>query len=120
MLTWLVASVCVAANVAAVAAVLVGWRSAAPRRYAMGCVALGVLTWVVGLGGTVLGLQRAFGAVGSVDASHKSALLAQGISEAMNATAFGIAACVVPFGVAVALFFRRARPPTPPPDAAPP
>ncbi|MFT3835387.1 MAG: MotA/TolQ/ExbB proton channel family protein [Myxococcaceae bacterium] len=45
---------------------------------------------VVGMAGTVLGLTRSFDAVGQVSAEHKQKLLSEGISQAMNATAFGL------------------------------
>ena len=46
--------------------------------------------------GTLLGLVMAFGAVGgeSVDPSQKARILAEGLSEAMNCTAFGLAVWV--------------------------
>jgi biopolymer transport protein ExbB len=50
------------------------------------------LAMLFGLLGTVSGLITSFGAVSgeSVDASQKARILAQGISEAMNCTAFGL------------------------------
>lgn len=50
------------------------------------------LAMLSGLLGTIVGLIKAFAAVGgeSVDASQKARLLAEGISEAMNCTAFGL------------------------------
>ena len=47
---------------------------------------------LVGAWGTLLGLAKAFAAVGgeSIDPSQKARILAEGISEAMNCTAFGI------------------------------
>jgi biopolymer transport protein ExbB/TolQ len=50
-----------------------------------------------GLFGTIVGLIKAFGAVGgeSVDPSQKARILAQGISEAMNCTAFGLIAAII-------------------------
>src|SRR5512137_403191 len=50
------------------------------------------LAMLSGLLGTVTGLIRSFGAVAakSVDPSQKATILAQGISEAMNCTAFGL------------------------------
>lgn len=55
---------------------------------------LGMLS---GLLGTVLGLIKSFGAVGgeSVDPSQKARILALGISEAMNCTAFGLVAALL-------------------------
>ena len=48
-----------------------------------------------GLLGTVTGLIAAFGAVANADASSKATMLAKGISEAMNCTAFGLLAAIV-------------------------
>ncbi len=50
------------------------------------------LAMLTGLLGTVSGLIASFGAVAgeSVDASQKARILAEGISEAMNCTAFGL------------------------------
>jgi biopolymer transport protein ExbB/TolQ len=50
-----------------------------------------------GLLGTVTGLIMAFGAVSgeSVDPSQKARILAQGISEAMNCTAFGLVVAIL-------------------------
>jgi biopolymer transport protein ExbB/TolQ len=45
---------------------------------------------LLGLLGTIIGLIQAFAAVAAVDPSQKAALLAQGISVAMNTTAFGL------------------------------
>jgi len=46
----------------------------------------------VGSVGTLIGLVKAFGAVGgeSVDPSQKARMLAEGIAEAMNCTAIGL------------------------------
>jgi biopolymer transport protein ExbB/TolQ len=48
-----------------------------------------------GLLGTVTGLIVAFGAVANADASSKATMLAKGISEAMNCTAFGLIAAIL-------------------------
>lgn len=45
---------------------------------------------LMGLLGTIIGLIRSFGAVAMADAATKSTELSQGISEAMNCTAFGL------------------------------
>lgn len=45
---------------------------------------------LLGLLGTVLGLIGAFAALGNADPAEKADLLAAGISEAMNCTAFGL------------------------------
>jgi biopolymer transport protein ExbB len=55
------------------------------------------LAMLCGLFGTIVGLIRAFGAVGgeSVDPSQKARILAEGIAEAMNCTAFGLISAIV-------------------------
>jgi biopolymer transport protein ExbB len=53
------------------------------------------LAMLSGLLGTVTGLIEAFGAVANADASSKATMLAAGISEAMNCTAFGLFAAIV-------------------------
>jgi len=55
------------------------------------------LAMLSGLFGTIVGLIKAFGAVGgeSVDPSQKARILAEGISEAMNCTAFGLLSAIV-------------------------
>jgi biopolymer transport protein ExbB len=55
------------------------------------------LAMLSGLLGTVSGLITAFGAVAgkSVDPSQKATILADGISEAMNCTAFGLGVAIV-------------------------
>ncbi len=55
------------------------------------------LAMLSGLLGTVTGLIRAFGAVSGqqVDPSQKAAILAEGISEAMNCTAFGLGVAIL-------------------------
>lgn len=51
---------------------------------------LGNVATLVGLLGTITGLIKSFGAVAQADPAEKSAMLAKGISEAMNCTAFGL------------------------------
>lgn len=55
------------------------------------------LAMLSGLLGTVTGLIKSFGAVagGSIDPSQKATILASGISEAMNCTAFGLGVAIV-------------------------
>jgi biopolymer transport protein ExbB/TolQ len=55
------------------------------------------LAMLCGLFGTIVGLIKAFGAVGgeSVDPSQKARILAEGIAEAMNCTAFGLISAIV-------------------------
>lgn len=54
------------------------------------------LAMLSGLFGTIIGLIKAFGAVGgeSVDPSQKARILAEGISEAMVCTAFGLVSAI--------------------------
>jgi biopolymer transport protein ExbB/TolQ len=60
--------------------------------------------------GTLVGLVMAFGAVGgeSIDPSQKARMLAEGISEAMNCTAFG-ALFGVPSAIVLAFLTRKRR-----------
>jgi biopolymer transport protein ExbB len=51
---------------------------------------LGNLATLAGLLGTITGLIKAFASVVGVDPSMKATMLASGISEAMNCTAFGL------------------------------
>lgn len=50
---------------------------------------------MAGLLGTISGMIKAFGSAAGADASRKAALLAEGISEALNCTAFGIGVSLV-------------------------
>ncbi len=52
------------------------------------------ISTLMGLLGTITGLQTSFGSLGSVEASQKAAMLSSGISEAMNCTAFGLIVAV--------------------------
>jgi biopolymer transport protein ExbB/TolQ len=51
---------------------------------------LGNVATLIGLLGTITGLIKSFGAVAQGDPAEKSAMLAKGISQAMNCTAFGL------------------------------
>jgi biopolymer transport protein ExbB len=51
---------------------------------------LGNIATLIGLMGTILGLIHSFAGVAGADPSMKATLLAKGISEAMNCTAFGL------------------------------
>ena len=53
------------------------------------------LAMLSGLLGTVVGLINAFQAVAGADAATKAVLLAKGISEAMNCTAFGLGSALI-------------------------
>jgi biopolymer transport protein ExbB/TolQ len=56
---------------------------------------LGNLATLAGLLGTITGLIRSFASVAGVDASMKATMLAGGIAEAMNCTAFGLFAGII-------------------------
>jgi biopolymer transport protein ExbB len=49
---------------------------------------------LLGLLGTIFGLQEMFGSLATVEAEKKAAMLASGIAQAMNATAFGLLVAV--------------------------
>lgn len=49
---------------------------------------------LLGLLGTISGLIRSFAAVAQIDPSQKSTMLATGISEAMNVTAYGLVVAI--------------------------
>jgi biopolymer transport protein ExbB len=55
---------------------------------------LGNVAVLAGLLGTITGLIRSFAAVSAADAAEKAVLLAKGISEAMNCTAFGLGTAI--------------------------
>ena len=50
---------------------------------------------LVGLMGTIIGLITSFGGVAEADAATKAARLSQGISEALNNTAFGLMVAII-------------------------
>ncbi len=49
---------------------------------------------LLGLLGTITGLQVSFGSLANVDAAQKASMLANGIAQAMNTTAFGLIVAV--------------------------
>ncbi len=61
---------------------------------------------LLGLFGTIAGLIHSFEAVGHADAQQKSALLAAGISSAMNATMMGLAVAI-PCMIAFSFLINR-------------
>jgi biopolymer transport protein ExbB len=59
---------------------------------------------LLGLLGTIVGLIRSFDAIGSANAQQRSALLAAGISTAMNATMMGLGVaipCMIAFSILI-------------------
>lgn len=85
----------------------------ASRPFMGATIILVIMAFVGGLLGTVLGMMRAYSAAAEANPSEKATLLAQGISEAMNATAFGLAAVIlwVPLFVIGAVRRRKLTPP---------
>ena len=63
---------------------------------------------LLGLFGTIAGLVQSFEAVGHADPQQKAALLAAGISQAMNATMLGLA-IAIPCMVAYSLLSNRSN-----------
>ena len=55
---------------------------------------LGNVATLLGLLGTITGLIKCFGAVANANPADKAAILSQGISEAMNCTAFGLGVAI--------------------------
>ena len=50
---------------------------------------------LIGLLGTIIGLIHSFGGISEADAATKAAVLSQGISEALNCTAFGLLVAII-------------------------
>jgi biopolymer transport protein ExbB len=69
---------------------------------------LGNVATLTGLLGTITGMIKSFAAVAYANPAEKAALLAQGISEAMNATAYGLIAAI-PALVAYAILQNRSN-----------
>lgn len=63
---------------------------------------------LIGLLGTIIGLIHCFAAVAHVDPAQKATILAAGIAEAMNCTAFGLITAI-PALVAYAFFQSRTQ-----------
>ena len=55
----------------------------------------GNVSVLIGLLGTIMGLIKSFGGVANADNAAKAAILSQGISEALNCTAFGLAIAII-------------------------
>jgi len=65
---------------------------------------------LTGLLGTIFGLQQSFSSLAVVEAAEKASLLAAGISQAMNTTAFGLMVaipCLVAYARLASLAARR-------------
>jgi hypothetical protein len=113
MLWWLVI---LGLNVALVLTAFRIFRQASPRK-ALGRLALvcAINLFVWPLVGIALGLRLAFSATGgaSVDPAQKARILAEGLAEAMNCTAFGVLVFFVPTVTALLLFVRSIKSPPP-------
>jgi len=55
---------------------------------------IGNVATLLGLLGTIVGLIKSFGAVSAANPADKATILSQGISEAMNCTAFGLGVAI--------------------------
>jgi len=64
---------------------------------------------LLGLLGTISGLQASFSSLASVEASKKASMLAAGIAEAMNCTAFGLIVAVPCMVAYTALYNKQAQ-----------
>jgi len=67
---------------------------------------------LLGLLGTISGLQTAFSSLAAVEAAQKATMLARGISEAMNTTAFGLIVavpCMILYTIFTNLRDRRVK-----------
>jgi biopolymer transport protein ExbB len=69
---------------------------------------LGNVATLTGLLGTITGMIKSFAAVAFADPANKASLLSAGISEAMNATAYGLITAI-PALVAYAILQNRAN-----------
>jgi biopolymer transport protein ExbB len=69
---------------------------------------LGNVATLTGLLGTITGMIKSFAAVAQANPADKAALLSQGISEAMNATAYGLIVAI-PALVAYAVLQNRSN-----------
>lgn len=69
---------------------------------------LGNVATLMGLLGTITGMIKSFAAVSQANPAEKAALLSAGISEAMNATAYGLIVAI-PALVAFAILQNRAN-----------
>lgn len=69
---------------------------------------LGNVGTLLGLLGTIIGMTEAFGSVATANAAEKGAVLAKGISMAMNATAYGLI-MAIPALVMYAILQNRAN-----------
>src|SRR6185437_10822251 len=86
--------------------IAVGEATQAVQRRTTFLATIANVATLLGLFGTIAGLIASFQAVGSADPQQKSALLAAGISTAMNATMMGLAVAI-PCMVAFSFLMNR-------------
>jgi len=67
------------------------------------------ISTLLGLLGTVVGLQLSFASLASIEAAKKATMLAVGISQAMNCTAFGLIVAISCMICYTILFNKQAR-----------
>jgi biopolymer transport protein ExbB/TolQ len=86
------------------------WHAFRPEARLMILAIIGAaVSFTAGLLATVLGLIHAFAAVAGADPSTKATLLAMGISEAMNCTAFSLSGLLLWIPAFVIGEYRRRR-----------
>lgn len=107
----MLAALALGALVLGVVANMLRKRTALPAAVRLLPFVLAAVAVLGGVGGTVIGLWTAFGAVGHARPDERATMLARGISEAMNSTAFAIVFAVA-FGCGVTaaeIAMRRRR-----------
>jgi hypothetical protein len=95
--------VVIALGVAALATTVFHAVRPSPRMMVVGIICIAV-TVAAGLLGTTLGLRATYATIAHANPSERQARLAEGISQAMNCTAFALAALILwipPFVIGV-------------------
>jgi hypothetical protein len=101
--------VLVASCLVAIAALVSGFvRPSSARAAAWTCAATVILTAVSGVAGYLFAMSSLFAQVSTADPAGKAAMLAQGISEALNCGAF-VAVALIPTSFATVVLFARSR-----------
>ena len=94
---WLFVAVCAGANLVTILTVVMAWRSRQRRRRLAIRTALATVATLFASGfGYLAAMTDAFRSTADADPSEKAALLARGISEAMNCAAFGVLSAALP------------------------
>ena len=104
----------------AIAFGLIGWGRSLMRRGKGTLASAGfyaavaaLLSALLGILLTILGLIRAFGEVAAVDPSRRSLVLSEGISGAMWGTALGVSLSLVLYAASFVSLFLASRAPSP-------